>query len=65
MPKEIPDPSIAEIAIEMGKIRDYDSLMRFYALMPTIVDWIFTIGVIGFCYGLLVFLMGALSDKHN
>lgn len=69
MPKkeiqEYTSPSLTDIISELRHIKDYDSFMHFFEIMPTSVDVIFSICIFGVFYGAWVLLMGILTDNDE
>ena len=63
--KEYVDPSLTDILSELRHIKDYDSFMHFFDIMPTGVDVMFSICIFGVLYGAYVLLMGALIDNEE
>ena len=63
--KEYENPTISDIFREAMKVRDFETLDKFYGLMPNWVDWVATISLIGVCCGIWVLFMGIITDNDE
>ncbi|HCR86037.1 MAG TPA: hypothetical protein DIV86_05100 [Alphaproteobacteria bacterium] len=63
--QEYLDPSMTDIFGELRHIKNYDTLMSFFDIMPLWVDIVLSLGIFGVFYGMWVLLMGILTDNDE
>lgn len=59
------DPTLSDIFKEVTKIKDFETLEKFYEVMPAWVDWVATLSIIGVLCGIWVLFMGVICDNDE
>ncbi len=56
---------IAEVARKLGEVRSFDQFLTWFEWLPTWMQWVFGIGVVGVTAILLTFIIAPFMDNEQ